>query len=478
MGGTSGYHIQIAICWDAKTVTLRHFKLIRLDQMGTYNYSFRWHLRRRGWIALDITLSAAAILIAYGLQPHFVFGWTTSNPAQPGAFQAALIYPWFVLPSMHVVGLHDPLGDRRRWVALLRVAFAVAIALGMCLVFLYFTSLEQIGRTILIRTLILSFLFMGGARVILWKLDSSTARRVGCFLAPELLARFKSLVVRHHIPFEILVADAEGNALTPDDIANFFIRGRVDEVVVASHDGRRDVWLACLNRGVQVTDIAIFIEREFYRVSCDGLDLTWFLAIDLKWNHPLYHRLKRMIDVFVAGVGLLFSAPIILAAALATMIEGGRPVFYSQIRVGLQGKPYRLWKLRTMRTDAEINGAKWATQNDLRVTRVGRFLRKTRLDELPQFLNVLRGEMSLIGPRPERPEFVAWLAAEIPLFPQRHWIKPGITGWAQINYPYGANTEDAREKLCYDLYYLKNTSLLLDLHIALRTIGAVMKGSR
>jgi lipopolysaccharide/colanic/teichoic acid biosynthesis glycosyltransferase len=131
-----------------------------------------------------------------------------------------------------------------------------------------------------------------------------------------------------------------------------------------------------------------------------------------------------------------------------------------------------------MRTDAEISGARWATQNDLRVTQVGRFLRKTRLDELPQFMNVLRGEMSLIGPRPERPEFVEWLTAEIPLFPQRHWIKPGITGWAQINYPYGASIDDAREKLCYDLYYLKNTSLLLDLHIALRTIGTIMKGSR
>ena len=439
---------------------------------------FNWHLRRRNWIAVDLSLSAAAILLAYGLQPGFIFGWGTSNPAQPGAFQAALIYPWFVLLSMHVTGLHDPLGDRRRWFALLRVVLAVAGALGLCLFVLYFTSLQQIGRTILIRTFVLSVVFMGGARVILWKLASTTPRRIGCLLAPERLARFKALVASNHIPFEIVVAEAEGNAHTPEDITDFFIREGVDEVVVTLRDDRRDVWLACLNRGVQVSDVAVFVEREFYKVSCDDVDVTWFLGIDLKWNHPFYHRLKRVIDVFIAGVGLLLSAPIILVAALATMIECGRPIFYSQTRVGFRGKPYRLWKLRTMRTDAEISGARWTTPNDIRVTRVGRFLRKARLDELPQFLNVFWGEMSLIGPRPERPEFVGWLTAEIPLFSQRHWVKPGITGWAQINYPYGASVEEAREKLCYDLYYLKNASLLLDLHIALRTIGAIARGSR
>ena len=427
---------------------------------------------------LDMLASATAIIVAYALQPHFPVGWATSNPMQPGAFHAALIYPWVVLLSMHVVGLHDPLGDRRRWFALMRVVFAVAIALGLSLLFFYFTSLQQIGRTILIKTLILSVVFMGGARVILWKLASATPRRIGCLLSPERLAHFKALVGRNHIPFEIVVADLEGSAYTPEGITNFFLREDIDEMLVTSRDGQCEIWLACLNRGIQVSDVTVFIEREFYKVSCDDIDITWFLGIDLRWNHPIYHRLKRMIDLFVASAGLLSSAPIILVAALATMIESGRPVFYSQIRAGFRGKPYRLWKLRTMRTDAEISGARWATQNDLRVTRVGRFLRSTRLDELPQFLNVIRGEMSLIGPRPERPEFVEWLTTEIPLFPQRQWIKPGITGWAQINYPYGANIDDAREKLCYDLYYLKNTSLLLDLHIALRTIGAVMKGSR
>jgi exopolysaccharide biosynthesis polyprenyl glycosylphosphotransferase len=446
--------------------------------MKPHNPGLLWHMRRRGWIILDTILAAAAILMAYALQSGFVFGWGTSNPAQPGAFQGALIYPWFVLLSMHVAGLHDPLGDRRRWFALLRIILAVVSALGLCLFALYVTSLHQIGRTILVRTLILSVVFLAGARMILWQLASTAAKRVGCLLAPERLTRFRALVVRHLIPFEIIVPEPEGSARAPEDIAEFFIREGVDEILVASSEGRRDVWLACFNRGIPVSDVAVFVEREYYKVSCDDIDVAWFLGIDLKWNHPFYHRLKRMIDFFVAGASLVLLSPIILTAALAVLIESGRPIFYSQMRVGFRGKSYRLWKLRTMRTDAETGGARWAEQNDLRVTRVGRILRATRVDELPQLLNVLKGEMSLIGPRPERPEFIEWLTAEIPLFPQRHWIKPGITGWAQINYPYGASVADSREKLCYDLYYLKNTSLLLDLHIALRTIGSVMKGSR
>ncbi|HTQ30691.1 MAG TPA: sugar transferase, partial [Opitutaceae bacterium] len=193
---------------------------------------------------------------------------------------------------------------------------------------------------------------------------------------------------------------------------------------------------------------------------------------------PFYHRFKRLLDVFAALIIGTLLSPVLLVAVLAIWLESGKPVLYSQIRMGFRGQPYRILKLRTMRRDAEKSGAQWAAQKDDRVTRVGRLLRKTRIDELPQLWNVLRGEMSFIGPRPERPEFVAKLTPEIPLFPQRHWVQPGITGWAQINYPYGATVEDAREKLCYDLYYIKNSSLLLDLHIAMRTIGAVMKGSR
>jgi len=440
--------------------------------------NFQLHLRRRAWIALDILLGAAAILAAYALQPEFVFGWETSNIVQPGAFKAALSFPLFVLLSMHVMGLHDPLGDRRIWFGMLKIAIAVAVALGLYLLVLYLVSLQQLGRTIMFRTFMLSVGFLGVARVVFWRLASSAPKRVGCLMKREAVVRFTELINNNQLPVELILGGVDDSPKKASEITEYFLRERVDEVVVALGDERRDVWMECLNHGIQVTNVAVFVEREYYKVWSDEIDLSWFLAIDLQWNHPFYHRVKRILDILAASLGILLSAPFMLTALLAIFLESGRPIFYSQIRTGLRGRPYSIWKLRTMRTDAERDGAKWAAQDDMRVTKVGRILRRTRIDELPQFWNVLKGDMSMIGPRPERPEFVYQLGTEIPLYLQRHWIKPGITGWAQINYPYGASIRDAREKLCYDLYYLKNASLLLDLHITLRTVGAVMKGSR
>jgi exopolysaccharide biosynthesis polyprenyl glycosylphosphotransferase len=442
---------------------------------------FHWNLRRRGWITTDIILGAAAILLAYALQGHFDFGWTSNNPSQPGAYPAALIYPWLVLITGHVAGLHDPLGDRRRWVALLRVGAAVIGALAMFLVLLYFTSLQQLGRVILIRTLIISVGLLTAARVVVWGLAAEVQRRIGCYLSPPRDERFRQLIAMHHFTPDLMELPASSIMWSATEVAGFFVDAGVDEIVVSAQDGdarAQDIWLACLNRGLQVTDLAVFVEREYYKIPCDEIAVSWLLYIDLKWNHPFYHRLKRLLDVFAATVLSLVLWPVFLAAVLAVWLESGGPVIYSQMRTGFRGQPYRILKLRTMRADAEKSGAQWATHGDNRVTRVGRVLRKTRIDELPQLWNVLRNEMSFIGPRPERPEFVEKLTADIPLFPQRHWVQPGITGWAQINYPYGASIQDARAKLCYDLYYIKNASFLLDLHIAMRTLGSVMRGSR
>jgi exopolysaccharide biosynthesis polyprenyl glycosylphosphotransferase len=435
-------------------------------------------LRRRHWFFLDLVLSASAILAAYALQPQFVFGWGTSNLSQPGAFQAALGFPWFVVFCMHVVGMQDPLGNRRGWSAFLLTALAIAAALGLYLFALYAVSLENLGRTILSRTFVMSVGILFGVRAILWKHADSASAKIGCFMRRAPLERFCRLVEKSHALVRMAREDFEAQELTPLAIADYFVAQHVDEVVVTSTDVNNELWLACFNRGVQVTDVTVFVEREYYKVPCNDLDLAWFLRIDLKWNHTFYHRFKRTAELVIVAAAVPLVIPALAAAALATYVESGGPIFYSQIRVGLRGKSYRLWKLRTMRVDAEREGATWATAADSRITRVGRILRRTRIDEIPQFLNVLSGEMSLIGPRPERPEFVTMLEQAIPLYSQRHWVKPGITGWAQINYPYGASVDDAREKLCYDLYYVKNASALLDAHIALRTIGALMKGSR
>ena len=184
--------------------------------------------------------------------------------------------------------------------------------------------------------------------------------------------------------------------------------------------------------------------------------------------------LRRMLDIALSMAGLIFAAPVLLIMALLIKLDDAGPVFYRQERVGLGGRVFTLLKLRSMRTDAELSGPRWASQQDPRVTRLGRILRLTRLDELPQLFNVLEGSMTLVGPRPERPHFTRHLTQVIPHFAQRVAVKPGITGWAQVNYPYGASVEDARQKLAYDLYYIKHRSLWLDLSILFSTVFVVL----
>jgi exopolysaccharide biosynthesis polyprenyl glycosylphosphotransferase len=441
-----------------------------------------WSVRRRGWIGCDLVLSAAAVLLAYVLQPNMGLGWRSSNELQPGAFTAALTYPWLVLLATHIAGLHDPLGDRRRWLLFTRVLAAVAGALVVYLFALYWIALMQLGRTIMTRVIVLNVVFLIGIRLALWGLERAAPRKIGIYAAPERVARLERMLAPvHAAPRLLRYPPPAGPTVEPAEVARFFTDARIDEVLVcggenSSHD--RAVWHACLKEGVQVSDYTVFIERELYQVPCEDLTEAWILSVDLKWIHPFYHRLKRLLDVATTLIAGVLSAPLMLGAMVAVKLEDGGPIFYSQIRTGFRGRPYRMWKLRSMRVDAEREGARWASVNDDRVTRIGHILRRTRIDELPQIWNVLCGEMSFIGPRPERPEMVDLLTADLPLFPLRHWTKPGITGWAQINFPYGASAEDARQKLAYDLYYIKHASLLLDLHIVLRTMGAVMKGAR
>jgi lipopolysaccharide/colanic/teichoic acid biosynthesis glycosyltransferase len=188
------------------------------------------------------------------------------------------------------------------------------------------------------------------------------------------------------------------------------------------------------------------------------------------------HRLARVFDLLVASIALVVALPVMLLAALVES-RGRGPVFYFQIRVGCDGHIFSVIKFRSMRTDAEQNGAQWASQNDPRVTSVGAFLRTTRIDELPQFINVLMGDMSVVGPRPERPEFVSELSQSIPHYDTRHMVKPGITGWAQVHYPYGASAEDSRNKLEYNLFYLQHRNLLLDMLVALKTVRVCLVGA-
>jgi sugar transferase (PEP-CTERM system associated) len=227
--------------------------------------------------------------------------------------------------------------------------------------------------------------------------------------------------------------------------------------------------------GVHVNDFSTFLERETGRVDLDTLNPSWLIFSDgFSSGRAISSVLKRMFDMVASAILLLFALPVIAVFACLVKLDSKGPAFFRQMRVGIYGQPFELIKLRSMRSDAEKDGSKWAVKDDPRITRLGRFIRKLRIDELPQAWNVLCGQMSFVGPRPEVPAFVEDLEDKLPYYAERHMVKPGITGWAQINYPYGASIEDSRQKLEYDLYYAKNYTPFLDLLILLQTLRVIL----
>lgn len=271
--------------------------------------------------------------------------------------------------------------------------------------------------------------------------------------------------------YEDLVRNPDGFQPYLDGIA-------VDEVVVAEKDTKAipvEAFIDCKSKGIRVSDYMSFVERELGRVDLNELDPNWLIFSNGFAESYVTNLVQRIFDFVFSIFILVFTAPVLLVTVVMIRLDSPGPILYRQERVGKNNKTFTLFKFRSMRQDAESGtGPQWAGVNDDRITDVGRFIRKTRIDELPQLFNVLSGHMSIIGPRPERPFFVSQLEQQIPHYRQRHRVRPGVTGWAQINYPYGASVEDAREKLAYDLYYVKNKSLFLDIVILLQTVRVVL----
>ncbi|MBX3595621.1 TIGR03013 family XrtA/PEP-CTERM system glycosyltransferase [Sphingomonas sp.] len=315
-------------------------------------------------------------------------------------------------------------------------------------------------------------------------------RRVVVLGAGPRAERLKTLSRKPGSAFVVVgyVAMAEGNRVIPEAIARDAIYNLADhvvllnasEVVLALEERRNALPLKDLLRikttGVHVNEISTFLERETGRVDLQSVNPSWLIFSDgFSSGRMLSSMSKRLFDITASLILLVLTLPLIVLSAIAIKLESRGPAFYRQRRVGLYGQGFDIIKLRSMRQDAEIGGkAVWAEKDDPRITRVGRFIRKVRIDELPQCWSVLKGEMSFVGPRPERPQFVEDLEQQLPYYAERHMVKPGITGWAQINYPYGASIEDSRQKLEYDLYYAKNYSPFLDLLILLQTIRVVL----
>jgi sugar transferase (PEP-CTERM system associated) len=263
-------------------------------------------------------------------------------------------------------------------------------------------------------------------------------------------------------------------------IVDLVAEHNIEEIVVAVREQRggavpMDQLLACRIRGVRVLDLAGFYERTKSEVPIDSLKGSWLVYGHGFVQGKIQEVAKRAFDIVSSSLLLVLASPIMLITMLAIKLDSPGPMLYSQERVGLGGSRFKCLKFRSMRTDAEKDGvARWAAKNDSRITRVGQFIRKTRIDELPQLVSVLRGEMSMVGPRPERPSFVEQLREQIPFYDIRHSIKPGVTGWAQVRYSYGASLDDAKRKHQFDLYYVKNNSLFLDLLILIETVSVVL----
>lgn len=398
--------------------------------------------------------------------------------------------------AFYLFDLYDFGMIRRLSVLAIRLCQALGLAAMLLALLFYLLPHLMLGRGVFLTQLALMLTIMAGWRLVArWLLGHPRLAERVIILGTEQQAvdLAREVLNRREAGYEVVgfVGDDPtliGKSLinpcvigTADDLEAVARRYNADRIVVALTDRRGRMPLdpllnLKLRDDVAVEDWANFFERLTGKISTDRLQPSQLIFADnLRWIR-FYRRVRRVADLIIASIGLVLSSPLMLLTALAIKLESAGPVFYSQERVGQHDQPFRIIKFRSMRTDAEKNGAVWASKDDPRVTRVGRIIRKLRIDELPQFINVLRGEMSMIGPRPERRQFVEQLSEVLPYYSQRHLVKPGITGWAQVCYPYGASVEDARMKHQYDLYYIKNQSPLLDAVILFETLRVVFFG--
>ncbi len=400
-------------------------------------------------------------------------------------------YTGIIMLAMIAVGVYgsEALRSMRFATARLLVATSLGIILLAFVDFLF--GGQNFWRSVLAYAMAGSIIMLVMNRLVVGGILGASAfrRRVLVLGAGERAKRLQLLSERPESGFVIVgnVAMTESVPVIQQAIARSAIGNLtlyvenlgVSEVVLALEERRNALPLSDLLRikttGVHVNDFSSFIERETGRVDLDTVNPSWLIFSDgFSSGRAISGAAKRLFDITASLLLLILAAPVIALFAVLVKIDSKGPAYYRQPRVGLYGQLFDVIKLRSMRTDAEVDGAQFAQENDPRVTRLGRFIRKVRIDELPQTWSVLKGEMSFVGPRPERPQFVAELEEQLPFYAERHMVKPGITGWAQINYPYGANLEDSRHKLEYDLYYAKNYTPFLDLLILLQTLRVVL----
>jgi sugar transferase (PEP-CTERM system associated) len=438
---------------------------------------------------------AMAGIEALMLVGSYYIGLLTSwvdTRAFAGYLPHSLLFSGVLVTMMYSVGLYH--GEALSKLSAVAVRLAVAFFLGLIILLLAFYVLP--GLTIW-RSVMLPGMAVGFALILISRnfaprvLDMNAfKRRILVIGSGERAAMIEKLEDEPRtsgftccgyleMPGETRVVRNPLVMTQTSTLIDYITENNISEIVVAVQDRRGALPLRslidCRLAGVEVIDYQNFYERETGRVDLDAVNSNWFLFSDGFPNSRLHHFFKRSFDIVISFAALALFMPLMALAAIAVRVESPGPIFYRQQRVGFNGKPFELMKFRSMTVDAEKDGVpKWAAAKDSRITAVGAFLRRTRIDEIPQIFAVLRGDMSFVGPRPERPYFVDQLRQKIPFYAERHGVKPGITGWSQLNYSYGASVEDARMKLQYDLYYVKHYGILLDFMILLQTVRVVL----
>ena len=450
------------------------------------------------FLLLETSFAILAVYLAAYLRfpPEFIHYIQTHD----NFFLTAVIFAVILIFSMSALGMYHINFHKDLRGTFLRLLPALLLTFILLILGFYLFPDLYMGRGILFLMMINATVFIFIARILIYKSsDSALIKSRVAFLGSGELAKecyrlaLNSTSYNRYSVVGFVPMEGEESTVPQDKIlvsegglASFLQKNKVAEVIVAVTNRRGQQFplqelLACKLAGIKVIDATAFFERETCQIRVNTMQPGWLVFGEGFNQSFLRAAVKRCFDLIASLILLVLTAVIMVFTALLIVLEDFGPVFYKQERVGLNGKTYNVLKFRSMRTDAEASGKpQWASSNDQRVTRVGKVIRLLRIDELPQILNVIRGDMSFVGPRPERPFFVDKLIEEIPFYNMRHSIKPGITGMAQVRYGYTATKEDTIQKLQYDLYYVKNNSLFLDLLIMLETIQVVLfgKGAR
>lgn len=436
----------------------------------------------------DFILSIFSLFLAFFLR----FGSLRVTEGVFSLILKFLIFGFIVIFSSFIIEMYNPEKNNSKKEILLKAYFGILISFISLSTIYYMLPPIAFGRGLILISLLSFSLFqltwhlgykslklLGLARKVLILGTGPLAQKIGMALKSS----NKQYVLAGYInlPGEPLYISSDSTFINSGGLLDTVKEKKADKIVVSLSE-RRGVFplkevLKCKFNGIEVVDAPSFYEEMMGKLLVDEITPSWLIFSDGFRITPLKLLFKRLIDIFIALFGLLIFLPFIPIIALLIKIDSQGSVFFKQLRVGIGEENFVLYKFRTMRNDAEDEtGAVWAQENDPRVTRVGKILRSIRFDEIPQFYNVLKGDMSIVGPRPERPEFVEELKKIIPYYSERHSIKPGITGWAQIRYPYGSSVEDALEKLRYDLYYIKHMSFSLDAMIIMETAKVMIFG--